>query len=174
MNTLKAWLRKNNIDETVVYVYEVDGEKVKLSFDQVLDGVIRKIRNEHSVINALNSINKYYESRKPMYTEKERIDEIENFLREMAMHVVYENKADFTWEDLSDQNGYSVDFLKWWMNEKEIKENQMLWDHDDQDTYDKAGTFYNSVGECKKCNCDCDNFLDRADIDLVWRAWNHK
>ena len=173
MNKVKDWLKKNNIDETVIYTYEVGGKKVKLNFNKMLSGVKRKMNSEAFIIKALENINKYYKDRDRLY-EKDRVNEIENFLREMAMNIVYENRTDFTWEQLAGDYGYSVEFLKWWMKEKELEEHQMRCDHDDVDTYGTDGMFYNSVGECKKCNCACDNFLERADIDLVWRAWNHK
>jgi hypothetical protein len=176
MQKVKNWLKLNNIDFSVVYIYDVDNQKLKIDFDKVLLGVQRKMGDEKSIIRALDNINQYYEKRKDssFYQEKDRIDEIENFLREMAMNIIYENNTDFTWGELAAQTEYSVEFLKWWMSEKGIEDYQMLCEHDATDTYDHSGQFYNSVRECKKCNCDCDNFLENSDIELVWKAWNHK
>jgi arsenate reductase-like glutaredoxin family protein len=175
MKKLKTWLENNKIDFTVLYTYEVDDKQLKLSLDQVLAGVLEKVRSEDAVIEALDDINKFYAKNtylKVQDKENERINEIENFLREMAIHVVYKNKRDFTWEELASNNEFSVEFLKWLMKEKNITEAQMLCDHDDTETYDHKGTFYNSVGECKKCNCSSDNYLDDENLELVWKAWN--
>lgn len=158
--------------------YLKEDQEVFLNYEEVIAAVLDRMSAER-LIQIFNGIEKYYKEdwydRKNGDVGQATLNEVSRFLQDMANYKVFEDFRFFTFAQLAKDYNMSEEFLKWWMQENDLNEQQILCDHDDSDQFAEDGVWYNSVGTCIRCRVRMDKTLDHSDsIALVYKAWQRK
>jgi hypothetical protein len=176
---VRQWLEAQELDLfDCKFKYLVEEKEVSLSYNQVEKACIDRL-GEVRLISIFNEFEDYFKNRWYDRDKKDYkdglIQEISSFMRDMANYKVFEKHRFFTWKQLAKNFSMDEKFLKWWMKEKDLTEQQMLCDHDDSDQFAEDGRWYNSVGTCIRCKVRMENTLDQNDeVSLVYKAWKRK
>jgi hypothetical protein len=176
---INQWFSAQEMDLTECkFKYLKDDQEVELDFDTVLQATLDRI-SAPRLLEIFNKINHYFHhdwwDRKNSDPSLAALSEISRFLQDMANYKVFENYRFFTWEQLAQDFSMDQEFLKWWMTEQNLNEQQMLCDHDDSDQFAEDGVWYNSVGTCIRCRVRMDKTVDQSEsVDLVYKAWQKK
>lgn len=174
---INDWFSARDLDlSECQFKYLKEDKEVSLEYDIVLEAVLDRI-SDVRLIQILDKMEKYYKNdwydRKNKDTMPALLDEAARFFQDMANYKVFENHRFFTFAQLAQDYDMEEKFLKFWMNEQGLNEQQMLCHHDDSDQFAEDGNWYNSVGTCIRCRVHMNKTIEQSDsVDLVYKAWN--
>lgn len=176
---IDVWFASRDLDlSQCQFKYLKDGQELSLPYDQVVLAMLERI-SDYRVIEILNKMEKYYKNewydRETKDPEEAILAEAAGFFQDMANYKIFENHRFFSWAELAKDYNMEEEFLKFWMVEQDLSEQQMLCDHDDTDQFSTDGHWYNSVGTCIRCRVDMEKTIDHSDsVELVYKAWKRK